>query len=258
MVQTQYSKAIKVFRSDNAREYRQTDFSTILKQYGTIFHTSCAGTSQQNGRAECKLRHILDTVRALTNAASTPAPFWGEAALTAMYTINRCPSPIVQNTTPYERLFGTTPNYSLLKVFGCICFVFLQLHEHTKLQPHSQLCCFLGYHLEERGTGVLIQSPSVFESLGMWYSGNTKCFIPYLYFLQVILILRLILYQISSLRFFPLLLSQLILSPTSLPLLIPHLMSLLQPILPSTSLLSLPLLQILSTLLLLSPIALIE
>ena len=26
MIQPQYSKAIKVFRSDNAREYRQTDF----------------------------------------------------------------------------------------------------------------------------------------------------------------------------------------------------------------------------------------
>uniref|UniRef100_A0A2N9ILM3 Integrase catalytic domain-containing protein n=1 Tax=Fagus sylvatica TaxID=28930 RepID=A0A2N9ILM3_FAGSY len=100
---TQYSKAIKVFRSDNAREYRQTDFSTILKHYGTIFHTSCAGTSQQNGRAERKLRHILNTVRALTNAASTPASFWGEAALTVVYTINRCPSPVIQNTTPYER-----------------------------------------------------------------------------------------------------------------------------------------------------------
>jgi transposase InsO family protein len=133
VVQTQYSKAIKVFRSDNAREYRQTDFSTILKHYGTIFHTSCAGTSQQNERAERKLRHILDTVRALTNAASTPASFWGEAALTAVYTINRCPSPVIQNTTPYERLFGTTPNYSLLKVFGCVCFVLLQPHERTKL-----------------------------------------------------------------------------------------------------------------------------
>ena len=125
MIQTQYSKAIKVFRSDNAREYRQTDFSTILKHYGTIFHTSCAGTSQQNGRAKCKLCHILDTVRALTNAASTLASFWGEAALTTVYTINRCPSPIIQNTTPYEWLFGTAPNYSLLKVFGCVCFVLL-------------------------------------------------------------------------------------------------------------------------------------
>jgi transposase InsO family protein len=151
MVQTQYSKAIKAFRSDNAREYRQTYFSTILKHYGTIFHTSCAGTSQQNGRAECKLRHILDTVRALTNVASTPASFWGEAAFTAVYIINRYPSPVIQNTTPYERLFGTAPNYSLLKVFGCVCFVLLQPHERTKLQPRSQLCCFLGYGLEEKG-----------------------------------------------------------------------------------------------------------
>uniref|UniRef100_A0A2N9FGK5 Reverse transcriptase Ty1/copia-type domain-containing protein n=1 Tax=Fagus sylvatica TaxID=28930 RepID=A0A2N9FGK5_FAGSY len=96
-------------------------------------------------------RHILDTVRALTNAASTLVSFWGEAALTAVYTINRCPSPVVQNTTPYERLFGTAPNYSLLKVFGCVCFVLLQPHERTKLQPRSQLCCFLGYGLEEKG-----------------------------------------------------------------------------------------------------------
>jgi hypothetical protein len=93
----------------------------------------------------------------------------------------------------------------------------------------------------------MIQLPSVFESLGMWYSGNTRCSIPYLHFLQVILILWLILYLISSLRFLPLLLSQLIPSLTSLLLLIPPLMSILQPILPSTSLLSLPLLQILST-----------
>ena len=54
MIQTQYSKTIKIFLSDNAREYRQTDFFTILKHYGTIFHTSCAGTSQQNGRTERK------------------------------------------------------------------------------------------------------------------------------------------------------------------------------------------------------------
>jgi hypothetical protein len=49
-----------------------------------------------------------------------------------------------------KRLFGTAPNYSLLKVFGCVCFVLLQPHEHTKLQPRSQLCCFFCYGLEEK------------------------------------------------------------------------------------------------------------
>ncbi|RVW17967.1 Retrovirus-related Pol polyprotein from transposon RE2 [Vitis vinifera] len=67
--------------------------------------TSC--TSQQNGRAERKLRHILDTVRALLLSAKVPAPFWGEASLHAVHAINRIPSAVIHNQTPYERLFGS-------------------------------------------------------------------------------------------------------------------------------------------------------
>ena len=39
-----------------------------------LFLIPLAGTSQQNGRAEHKLRHILDVVRATTIAASIPSP----------------------------------------------------------------------------------------------------------------------------------------------------------------------------------------
>ena len=102
MIETQFSKHIKVFRSDNAQEYKAHEFSSILHQFGNVPHSSCPGTSQQNGRAERKLRHILDVVRATTIAASTPSQFWGEATLTVIYTINRCPSPIVHNQTPYD------------------------------------------------------------------------------------------------------------------------------------------------------------
>ena len=77
------------------KKYKTHEFTSILHQFGTVPHSSCVGTSQKNGRAERKLCHILDVVRATTIAASTPSQFWGEAALTAVYTINRCPSPIV-------------------------------------------------------------------------------------------------------------------------------------------------------------------
>ena len=150
MIETRFSKLIKVFRSDNAQEYKAHEFTSILHQFGTVPHSSCAGTSQQNGRAECKLRHILDVVRA-TIAASTPTQFWGEAALTAVYTINRCPSPIVQNQTPYDLLFGSSPSYDSLRVFGCVCFVFLQDHVRNKLQSRSRLCYFLGYGIGKKG-----------------------------------------------------------------------------------------------------------
>jgi len=112
---------------------------------------SCPGTSQQNGRAERKLRHILDTVRALLLSSLVPTPFWGEATLTAVYTINRLPTPIFANCTPHERLFGSSPTYHQLRVFGFACFVLLQPHERTKLEPRSRLCCFLGYGVKQKG-----------------------------------------------------------------------------------------------------------
>ncbi|KAK2978854.1 hypothetical protein RJ640_010424 [Escallonia rubra] len=75
----------------------------------------------------------------------------GEAALTAVYTINRVPSPTIGNQTPYDRLYGSSPDYSMLKVFGCACFVLLQPHERTKLESRARLCCFIGYGIEHKG-----------------------------------------------------------------------------------------------------------
>ena len=75
MIETQFSKPIKVFRSDNAQEYKAHEFTSILHQFGTVHHSSCAGTSQQNGRAKHKLRHLLDVVCATTIVASNPSQF---------------------------------------------------------------------------------------------------------------------------------------------------------------------------------------
>ena len=50
MVETQFSKRIKNFQSDNALEYTQYAFQVILHSYGTIHQLTCLCTSQQNGR----------------------------------------------------------------------------------------------------------------------------------------------------------------------------------------------------------------
>ncbi|GFY92794.1 hypothetical protein Acr_08g0011900 [Actinidia rufa] len=86
--------------------------------------------------------------------------FWGEAALIAAYTINRVPSPLLGNLTPYEHLYGTPPDYHSLRVFGCACFVLLQPHERTKLEPRSRLCYFLGY-LSSSSTPPYLTDPSI-------------------------------------------------------------------------------------------------
>ena len=145
MVETQFSKRIKTFRSNNAFEYTQYAFQALLHSYGTIHHLTCPGTSQQNGQAKRKFRHILDTVHALLLSAKVPDPFRGEAALNDVHAINRIPSTVIHNQTPYKRLFRSPLDYHHLRSFGSACFVLLQPHEHNKLEPRSRLCCFLDY-----------------------------------------------------------------------------------------------------------------
>ena len=90
-------------------------------------------------------------MRTLLLYASVPERFWGETALTAVYTINRIPSPTTHKKSPFELLYDKLPDYSSLRVFGCVYFVSLPSHERNKLEPRSRLCCFLGYSISQKG-----------------------------------------------------------------------------------------------------------
>ncbi|TYJ98054.1 Copia protein [Cucumis melo var. makuwa] len=95
MIHTQFSCPIKILRTNNALEYKDSTLLSFLSQQGTLVQRSCPHTSQQNGCAKHKHRHILDLVRALLLSASCSENFWGEAALTSVYTINRLPSSVL-------------------------------------------------------------------------------------------------------------------------------------------------------------------
>ena len=64
---------------------------------------------------------------------------FGEKQHLLLYTarINRVPTLVLQNLSPFEKLFGKPPGYSILEPFGCACFVLVQPHEHTKLDPRA-------------------------------------------------------------------------------------------------------------------------
>ncbi|RVW12475.1 Retrovirus-related Pol polyprotein from transposon RE2 [Vitis vinifera] len=136
---------------NNSESISNSTFELIHSDVWGPSPVASIGTSQQNGRAKRKLRHILNTVRAPLLSAKVPAPFWGEASLHAVHAINRIPSAVIHNQTPYERLFGSPPNYHHLRSFGSACFILLQPHEHNKLEPRSRLCCFLGYGETQKG-----------------------------------------------------------------------------------------------------------
>ncbi|RVW79573.1 Retrovirus-related Pol polyprotein from transposon TNT 1-94 [Vitis vinifera] len=137
---------------DNAREYFSTPFTSFMSQPGIIHQSSCAHTPQQNGVAERKNRHLVETARTLLLHNHVPFRFWGDAILTACYLINRMPSSVLHDQIPHSLLFPDQPLYFLPpRVFCCTCFVHILTPGQDKLSARATKCIFLGYSKLQKG-----------------------------------------------------------------------------------------------------------
>jgi hypothetical protein len=155
MVNTQFSAKIQVLRSDNGGEYVNHQFHDYFNLHGILHETSCPQTPQQNGIAERKNRHILETARALLINAHAPSRYWTDAVTTAVHLLNRLPSKVLGFQTPLQALAKHTPLPSVLmlppRVFGCVAYVHLHKNQRTKLDPCARRCLFLGYAFHQKG-----------------------------------------------------------------------------------------------------------
>uniref|UniRef100_A0A2N9GKR4 Integrase catalytic domain-containing protein n=1 Tax=Fagus sylvatica TaxID=28930 RepID=A0A2N9GKR4_FAGSY len=142
---------LKILRSDCGGEYSKSEFQSFCSSNGILHQFSCPHTFQQNGIVERKHRHIVDMALTLISQSSLPLNFWLYAFSTAVFLINRLPSVSRQLMSPWECLFGSTPDYKSFRVFGCTCYPLLRSYSKHKLQPRSVPCVFLGYASNAKG-----------------------------------------------------------------------------------------------------------
>lgn len=151
LVQTQCSRKVKVFQSDGGTEFVNHTVRKIFEDNGTFHRFSCPYTPQQNGRAERKHRHIVETGLAMLFNAHIPASYWVDAFTSATFIINRVPSSLLENKSPYELLMKRLPQYSNFRVYGCLVFPYLRDYARHKLEPRSLPCVFIGYSSTHKG-----------------------------------------------------------------------------------------------------------
>jgi hypothetical protein len=143
--------SIKTLRTDCGGEYTNNEFGHFCSQSGIIHQFTCPHTSQQNGIAERKHRHIVDMSLTLISHSSLPFQYWSHAFSTAIFLINRLPSLSRGSVSPWESLFGHSPNFSIFKSFGCACFPLLRPYSKHKFSLRSKECIFLGYASNSKG-----------------------------------------------------------------------------------------------------------
>lgn len=148
-VEIMYSRKLISIQIDEGGEFRS--LIPYFSTNGILHRLACPYTHQQQGIVERRHRHIVETGLTLLAASSVPHSYWDEAFVTPTFLINRLPTKILDNISPFEKLFLRSPYYNILRVFGCVCWPHLQPYNKHEMEFRSKMCVFIGYSMQYRG-----------------------------------------------------------------------------------------------------------
>lgn len=115
---------------------------------------------------ERKHKNLLQIAKSLMFQANLAKKIWGDSILMASFIINRLPSSILNWKASFELLTKTSPDYDMLKVFGCFYYV-TNINPHKdNFGPEAFKCDFIMYRL-----GMRVQSLWHQESYGLYIQG---------------------------------------------------------------------------------------
>lgn len=66
---------------------------------------SCVETLEQNFVVKRKIQHLLNVATTVYFQSRVPVSFWGECLLIGTFVINRTPTEVLKDLSPFEILF---------------------------------------------------------------------------------------------------------------------------------------------------------
>ena len=159
-VQRQTGATVRRIRSDNGGEYTSTALADFYAANGIKPEYTVPHNPEMNGKAERLNRTLLEKARTMMIAGGLPPSLWAEAIATANYLRNRSPT-AGSDATPHERLHGTKPNLSHLRVFGCRAYAHVPTALRSKLEPTAEPGRMIGYAANSAGYKILLDTGSI-------------------------------------------------------------------------------------------------
>nr|GEX90668.1 ribonuclease H-like domain-containing protein [Tanacetum cinerariifolium] len=153
-LENQLSLKVKVIRSNNGTDFKNSDLSQLCGMKGIKKEFSVPRTPQQNGIVERKNRTLIEAARTMLADLLLPIPFWVEAVNTACYVQNRVFVTKTHKKTPYELLHGRPPSIGFMRPFGCPVTILNTLDSLGKFKGKVDEGFLVGYSVNSKAFKV--------------------------------------------------------------------------------------------------------
>ena len=142
-VENQTENKIKVIRTDNGKEYVNTQFKNLCGSNGIKHEKSTVYTPQQNGLAERMNRTLSEKLRCMLIDMKINKQLWAEALYAAVNIVNILPNNATENKSPDQMWYKQKPNINNFKIFGCRALVMVPKEKRKKLDEKAIECIYL-------------------------------------------------------------------------------------------------------------------
>ncbi|GJR99270.1 zinc finger, CCHC-type containing protein [Tanacetum coccineum] len=153
----------KVDRQSEILELVHSDICELNGQLTRGGDRTTPYTPQQNGVAERKNRVLQDMINAMLASANLPKNLWGEALLTTCHVSNIIIAKKLK-VSPYDWK-GRKPNISYFRVWGCLAYHKVPLHNTSKSGHRDLKSVFVRYAKDSKSYRCLdLDSNVIVES----------------------------------------------------------------------------------------------